>query len=344
VSEKNPFEIVVELDEETPINKMVIYGDPERNYQPKALELYGGTDKDNLTLITSVPDATLTGNDVVVSFNLTTIKYYKLVVTDTYCNDVQGYIAFRSIKLFVEHPTFTLLSPDNSAMKYYGDWQVVGANAPFGHVYSGGNASAVLRFTGTAFAILKSDDVDFDSLDVTVDGEYVECGDLTTHGNGQLAYIVMGLKPAKHKVKITVMGEANISGIAISYSTDEEVAAAASVADENTPLTINGDSEGFEVGNIGDDVMNNSSQNFDNEAANKIIADNADNHDFTITNNDTTLDIGQDNSTNTSLLNAFNRTEKIVLISATAALSALLIAGTVVFIVLKSKDKKRNKN
>lgn len=51
---------------------------------PTAFKLYGGTNTDNMTLLGEYSDITYSGRNAAVSFKETYLRYYKIVITDTY--------------------------------------------------------------------------------------------------------------------------------------------------------------------------------------------------------------------------------------------------------------------
>jgi hypothetical protein len=105
-------------------------------------------------------------------------------------------------------------------MSYDGGWDIIAAKSVFGHVYYSKNSTATLTFSGTGFAIFKSNDADFNEINVRVDGNTVKSADLSTYGDDTLAFMVNDLSDRAHTVEITASKGANISAIAI-IPTDE---------------------------------------------------------------------------------------------------------------------------
>ena len=87
-----------------------------------------------------------------------------------------------------------------------------GALAPFGHVYSGENATLGFTFTGTRFALFSLPE-GAGAFEVLIDGE-VSSG--TEHGGGDgLSYLSEELSAGVHTVLIRSREKFNISAVAL---------------------------------------------------------------------------------------------------------------------------------
>lgn len=169
VDEENPFAVTVDLGETLRVNRLTVYGEPSRQYQPKNFCLYGGTESGELELIADVENAPRSGNDVVVDFPERNLRYYQLVVTDTYSD--AGYIAYRYGAFSHSLPNGKWMSPDDGMFVYKGNWSVQGALATFGHLYVGQNASVEFTFTGTRFALFSDLREEYGNFEVLIDGQ-----------------------------------------------------------------------------------------------------------------------------------------------------------------------------
>lgn len=154
VSAENPFEIVVELNEAVTANAFTIIGEPSRQYQPKDFKLYAGESEEGMALLVDADDAPKTGNDVVVTFPLTKVKYFKLVVTDTYATGADfRYIAFRGVRFGFSLGAGELISPAADTFTYRGEWTDVAKPSVFGKALRVSDGSVTFKVNGS-FALL----------------------------------------------------------------------------------------------------------------------------------------------------------------------------------------------
>ncbi len=172
ISAEHPFEITADLGENMLANRFTIYGEPSRQYQPKDFKLYGGTSLKAMELIADVENAARTGSDVIVGFAERRIKYYRLVVTDTWATTQNyRYIAFRCAKFSYSLIGGKWMSPDDGAFGYFGEWKLSNELSTFGHLYEGEKDSALeFSFDGSRFAIFGYVSADYDGYEVLVDG------------------------------------------------------------------------------------------------------------------------------------------------------------------------------
>lgn len=79
------FELTIDLGSVNSANCLMITGYDHNNRQnPIALQLYGGTSLDNMMLLGEYNDISYNGRKANLSFKESSIRYYKLVITDTY--------------------------------------------------------------------------------------------------------------------------------------------------------------------------------------------------------------------------------------------------------------------
>lgn len=151
VTEETPFEITVDLGKIIKANKFIMYGRSYNTQTPTSFKLYGGLSVDSLTLLCEYENQPLqNGYNQTGYFNLAEFRFYKLVVTKTNAN----YICLSKIEFCVDFANGTLLSPDDNAIKYYGDFSVDYDLTYFGHSYVTNDGYAELTFNGAQFAII----------------------------------------------------------------------------------------------------------------------------------------------------------------------------------------------
>ena len=221
ISADNPFEITVDLGDTMRANRFTIYGEPTRQYQPKDFVLYGGTDPENMEPIATVTNSVRENNNVAADFAEREIRYYKLVVTDTWAiGQNYRYIAFRCAKFSLFYDGGTLLSPDENIFAYKGGWKLSNRFSTFGHLYEGENATAEFTFTGSRFAIFSCEAEDFDSFD----GEPAGTAKIDGSGNDtKMAYLSDTLAEGEHRVTIRSKTRFNIDSVVLwKTATNEE--------------------------------------------------------------------------------------------------------------------------
>lgn len=218
VSQDNPFAITVDLGSEYTADTFTIYGAAARRYQPKSFVLYGGTSPDNMTVLASVENAALEGDNVVVTFGECNVRYYKLVVTDTYDGSANKYIAYR-YAVFSNSAEVNRVAPVNGGIQlspdtlsYFGNWSLCSQFSTFGHTYAADNGRATFSFSGTAFGVLCP--AGQGSFDVYIDGVFaatVNCSGSETAP----AYVSPVLDNGEHTVELHSGGKFAIDSIVV---------------------------------------------------------------------------------------------------------------------------------
>lgn len=215
ISEENPFEITVDLGETINANRFTIYGEPSRGYQPKNFKLYGGTDLNKLELIKEVENAERKNNNITVEFEEQKLRYYKLVVTDTWAEGVK-YIAYRSAEMSYELLGGDWYSPDDDMFVYRGNWNLSNKLSTFGHLYEGENATVEFRFTGSRFGIIAYESSEYGGFEVLIDGKNAEKVEPAgTDGAEKLVYLSERLSEGEHSITIRSKTKFNIDSFVL---------------------------------------------------------------------------------------------------------------------------------
>ena len=210
ITADDPFELTVELSETVRANRFTIYGEPSRTYQPKTFKLYAGTEKDDLRLIADIESSVRTGNNVVVNFAERDIRYYKLVVTDTWAPYTK-YIAYRYAEFSYAIQGGRVTSPDADMFVYRGNWSLSGALSSFGHLYVGQNATLDFEFTGSRFAIFSQAAQEYGTFEVVIDGKFAG---RSLRGE-DLAYLSDELPLGTHSITIRSKNLFNIESVVL---------------------------------------------------------------------------------------------------------------------------------
>ncbi len=230
ISEKNPFEIVVDFGKVITANNFTIYGVSNKRYLPTTFVLYLGDDLENLKPILSIKNYSVTSTDISFSFEITSFRYYKLVVTDTSAtSQINRYIAFKSIGFSI-YANGCQLSPfnDNSNFKvdgnnfenfvytFGGDWSKKIELSTFGNIYVSENGSVEFEFTGNLFAIYAYKSLDYGQLKIYIDDVLATsvslCLDINSVENVYTSNI---LSSGNHIVKIEGINKINLDSIVL---------------------------------------------------------------------------------------------------------------------------------
>ena len=215
INSNNPFELTVDLGETITANTFTIYGEPSKKYLPKTFKLYAGTTLDNLELINEQENLSITGNNVVLNIALTSLRYYKLVVTDTTASATK-YIAYRYAEFSYNIENGTQLSPDDKRIEYFGNWKIENHLSTFGHNYVGENIEVKFNFNGSQFAIMSFAGEKISSFDVYIDGKKIDTiSNIANENSNKIVYLSDVLNDGEHEIKIKTKGSFNLDSIII---------------------------------------------------------------------------------------------------------------------------------
>lgn len=146
-----PFEVTVDLGNAYNVNTLMITGYNGNSRQnPTTFKLYGGTSTDNMTLLGEYSDVTYSGRNASISFKETYLRYYKLVITDTY---EHRYVAISELQMALK-ATGTLVNPvmANYYIKDNQSFTKEFTQAFYGYVIKG-NGTITLDTTNDYFGI-----------------------------------------------------------------------------------------------------------------------------------------------------------------------------------------------
>ena len=216
VTAQNPFELTVDLGETMRANRFTVYGEPSRRYQPKNFVLYGGMDLENLELIAEVQNSERINDNVAVDFAERELRYYKIVVTDTWAEGPK-YIAFRRAEMSYTLPGAVQLSPDEDMFSYRGNWKLSSAGlSSFGHRYEGENAVLEFTFTGTRLGILSCLSSGFGEFEVLIDGKAAENAAAKGRGEGVgISFLSGQLSAGEHTVAVRSKQKFNVDSVVL---------------------------------------------------------------------------------------------------------------------------------
>ncbi len=222
VTESSPLKLTLDLGEEKTVNRIKFYcrNNNGQLETPKAFTLEGSLDGTEWFDVATFTDAPRNGNQVTADFELTKLRYYRLVISSTH----QGayYVVIGEIELWNinEINGATVYSPDDAGFTYRGSWQSVQTNATFGHVYLGTTGSEItytFKSTGDTgrFGILTSNKYG-QNFEVYVDGNKVDTEKLKDDANETaLRYLTPKLPEGSHTVTVKCTGEANFDSFVV---------------------------------------------------------------------------------------------------------------------------------
>ena len=223
VTKDNPFELVVDANETKFVNFIKIYGYNKKDFPhvPTSFKLYGGTSLDDMKLLGDYENVNIVeSRNVIVNFNPTLIRYYKLVITETSTfsdgNVVPSdFIAISHIDLGLEAQA-KQYSIDSSFVKYSADFIVKNDRlSTFGHYFQSTNGVFEVNFTGSKFGFYTHQDDNL-ILEIQInDGEY-ERVMIDKYTDYQLSYFNNQLTYGKNKVRVRVIsGTLNLDSFII---------------------------------------------------------------------------------------------------------------------------------
>ncbi|MGN1373591.1 MAG: M60 family metallopeptidase [Candidatus Coproplasma sp.] len=214
ITAENPFEMTVDLGQTVFANRLTIVGEPTRQYLPKNFILYGGESLDDMHVLAEVTGSTITNNNVYVDFEECSLRYYKLVVSDTHASGTK-YIAMRGLEFSYSLSGGRLCSPYSDAFTCRGDWRLENTLSTFGRLYSGVNASMSFEFSGERFAVYSLFSQAYDGFEVYIDGEKVDTVSLKGNDGINLSYLSPKLAEGTHTVLIKSNTPFNIDSIGL---------------------------------------------------------------------------------------------------------------------------------
>lgn len=210
ISESQPFEITIKLDKDITTNKLTLFG---RNYNPQTpvtFSLYGGLEETDLKLLGTFEDVELINNkDVSVTFELSTIRFYKLIVTKTSSN---RYICLSGLEFSLSFDGGKQLSPDGFA--YSGEWELEYGSSAFGHSYKTNKGKVEFEFTGKQFAIYSKSTSEIE-FQISIDGSTFKTIKVEPKTVNFLSYLSEILSEGKHKVEIRSNSNFNLDHIVV---------------------------------------------------------------------------------------------------------------------------------
>ncbi|MDE5548526.1 MAG: discoidin domain-containing protein, partial [Clostridia bacterium] len=169
ITAEKPFELVVDFGSVRKVNRVTFNGYKNKagnNGMVKTFKIYGSTDGENYSLVTEVTDSAANAKSMTFDFEAVSIRYYKLVVTDT---DNHRYFAMNSI-VFSYNVSFAdgfMIAPNDSGVKYTGTWGSKNVLCNFGIIYTAGVGDYVeYTFTGTRAGFAAYQSADYGTVDV----------------------------------------------------------------------------------------------------------------------------------------------------------------------------------
>ncbi len=209
VTESTPFEIVVDLGRTIKANKITMFGRSSQTQTPVSYRLYGGLSLETTTLLCEYVDEPLkNGCNQIGSFDLTELRYYKLVVTKTNAK----YICLSNIAFSVDFDDGKMISPDDKSVNYYGQWTVDYDLSAFGHGYVTNDGYAKIDFTGSQIAIMTKDGKSA-KFAVSIDGAEEVVYEFD--GTGELLFLSSELENKPHEIVIKAITEIDIIAFAV---------------------------------------------------------------------------------------------------------------------------------
>ncbi|MDE6473566.1 MAG: M60 family metallopeptidase [Clostridia bacterium] len=204
ISPQKPFIFTIDMGKEITANRMYVNTQSRADYRyPKDFRLLGSLDGEKFFEIGSFTDVPIISNNrIVVDFELTTFRYYQMIITKSSNN----LIIINRID-FMEHYEQlggAKYSIDNEMFKYGGKWSSQSTTASFGHVAVGQKGATVeFTFEGNRLALLSSSLYGKD-FEVTIDGKTVTSDPFKNLAGERTVVSFMSpeIAQGKHKVKV----------------------------------------------------------------------------------------------------------------------------------------------
>lgn len=216
VSEGNPVIMTIDIGEDITANSLIIY---KGKGFPKTFQIEGSLDGETFF---DIGRWTNSGTNPQVSaefpFPEATFRYYRMTIKASHSNSNR--VSFTGLK-FVSKLVLTgnghnLISPDNDALTYKGNWRVETADSNFGHVYVGKKQAVMqFKFYGTRVAVLSSKEFK-QKFEVYIDGKKYNSIEISPMDkNCPVSYISLPVEKGYHDVIIRCLGEASFDAIAL---------------------------------------------------------------------------------------------------------------------------------
>ena len=197
-----PFKVTIDLGKETQCDTLYITGyNRNQMHMPTDFKLYGGLSLDDMELLLETNDHPFEGRNLVASFKKTTIKNYRLEVTDT---DTSSYVAISEINVGLALNAKEL-SLDKAV--YNGKFNILRDDtlSTFGHTIKG-KGTITLSFSGSKFGIKALLDSEC-KFKIEIDGHKYDKVNLNKTSELELVFYVDNLENKMHNVKITVQSK-----------------------------------------------------------------------------------------------------------------------------------------
>lgn len=221
ISDINPFEVSVKLDNTITANNLIFYGSTVGNgkystYLPKNFKVYISTNGETWKLVSEKTNATAANYQVQAAFDDTyKFNYYKVQVTATHARNDLGYLTLNKIGFSLNVTDGDCISPDDNMFKYSGNWRAIQTYSSFGHSYIGRDgASMSFDFEGK-YVMIKSTYRYDNDYEVYIDGVKVDSLALpdTTTTRFYVTYMSPMLSDEVHNITIKCIGETTIDSI-----------------------------------------------------------------------------------------------------------------------------------
>ncbi len=211
-SAETPYSFTLKLNKEVNYNQIRIVGYSMANnaHVPTSFKVYAGNNVDNLQLIKTVTNATVT-NSRIVNVNLDDYYNYDYIRFEISATNTNKYVAIEEIYLNCVY-NLTSVSIDSNEIKYEADKWTVNNKvlAVFDHAMETESGSLTYKFTGNAFVIKSITGEKYGQFKVEIDGvEYLVDLSKTSSIMPEIVFL-QDLDMKEHTVKITALGKINI--------------------------------------------------------------------------------------------------------------------------------------
>lgn len=204
VSKDNPCEITIDMGEIKTYNNLLITNRKSNTiHMPVEFKLYGGISADSMVLLGDYAGLDYSGYTLNVSFKDASIRFYKLVITDTDAHINKVYDKYVSIaELQMRYVVNNVRQYSADEMDYYGFRIDKGTLGSFGHLIVG-NGTIKYNFVGSNF-LLYTKNINDCRLRVNVDGVISE---VEIKGDKNIIPTVLAnnLNNGKHQIEIQVL-------------------------------------------------------------------------------------------------------------------------------------------